>query len=1450
MSLSALSVAVSVLVLSCVALSSFLNARAAKGRTSVFLRRSRTARPWMLFCAGALALAGLAGCGGGNASMANEAEPQLAATPTFSPAGGSYASPQTVSISDRSPDSTIYFKTNGAISPNAWTVYTGPINVPASETVQAIATKSGDSDSIVSSAAFTIGGLNSTPPLGGAAPAVEHCDTGVLPAGSVDTDLEINGTSCTIDGTVNGGTYVYRNVNIWGGGTLTLADAKINFHAHSILVEDGGSLLAGVSNPVVGPVTIWLYGAQDDGVPPITCKSSPTCGVPQDIWISNLSLVSKTPQPPGAKCNPASNYPEASPVGSDCFYQYDVVDTNGPAGDFFSRKSLALSYGGTIYLRGAKGIRSGPIAATPSDSGTSWVRLTTTLKGGESSFTVDRPVPTWGPGDHIVLTSTDYLMSHNEEAVIQSVESSPPGSKITLESRVKFPHNGATYNFSSLPSTSGPQDDPNRPATLPSRSLETRAAVALLTRSIMVASEGTAPVLEDRSVDHFPTGSGFYGGQTIMRQGFQTYQVQGVEFYHLGQGGIIGRYPVHFHMDRTVPQPSVDPPFAGTYIADSSIHDSMTRFITVHATQDLMVLRNVGYRSIGHGFYLEDSTEINNKLYSNIGIEARAGVDDALNPRKVPGILARAGDSGADVFPFHSDYDHPSIFWIPNGYNDFRYNVAVGAGTCGACYWLPPSINSGPSVYETWSSYASMQTAGRGGLAPIENFVGNSCSTAMNSIQTVGNTGSCLAVAAAGNTDTSKLTAIANPNPLPNDKYPQMDGGLRQHATVCPNADQPGSNCSTVPICSGYGPNEAGCVVTTLDHYMTSFNWAQKNFAAVWLRGWWYLLRDSAVTDVQSGGLTFVTGGGYTRSDAAQGFWNLSQRVLFAGSTQPNNAATGVPENAYASNAGPFNPYGLTCPNPNLPYCVSSADDATFEIDSFSGAQRMISIYDGPSFEDSDAFMDVHTTQIGTLSQCKSGGNPAGSCRTSGWMNAYQSGAMQVPAGNDPNNVCVLPNAAIAWKQPNGFYYPPAFHSRNIAFQNVDIRHFVVQPLWLPQSFTPDITAVQNTYCAWEPADFTQFTDVDRQTELSDDDGAITGLVSGTPPNNEPSISITKDAFYNAPLVTPECASAPPKPGPGAEPTVDTSAYQYVSTAIFPTCAGPTAIIGGCRAVWGISCSNQQCYGVPLYRQFLTGSEFTAYQANPKNRPSIRMMGQGNGQRSTMTVNHGNYYIDTTLSQTDQQNAGATTTNVFLPNRQYEIYFIYATPQTHQTYSLYIGQVTQAEAMAAVQPGTVNINSDNFPFTANPSGNWITNKTYNSNTGVLTVTVDLGQQAAVFNTDRPKFCQPTTYCSIQGDGSCGHKNANGTIDSSVCGWSNKDIDCPIAGCFGFAITMPTSFVAAKQTDLPPAPIHFVGDTGSDPYFAAGTVKFSNVPQSVSGTQCYYNTPPVQTPATQ
>ena len=57
---------------------------------------------------------------------------------------------------------------------------------------------------------------------------------------------------------------------------------------------------------------------------------------------------------------------------------------------------------------------------------------------------------------------------------------------------------------------------------------------------------------------------------------------------------------------------------------------------------------------------------------------------------------------------------------------------------------------------------------------------------------------------------------------------------------------------------------------------------------------------------------------------------------------------------------------------------------------------------------------------------------------------------------------------AIAWKQSNGFYYPPAFHSNKLYFNNnVDIRHFVIEPLFLPGTFTTDYTQSQVRYCIY-----------------------------------------------------------------------------------------------------------------------------------------------------------------------------------------------------------------------------------------------------------------------------------------------------------------------------------------------------------------------------------------------
>jgi hypothetical protein len=79
-----------------------------------------------------------------------------AATPTFSPAAGTYLGTQSVSLNDVTTGATIYYTTNGTTPTTLSSVYNTPITVTASETIQAIAVASGYANSAVASAAYTI----------------------------------------------------------------------------------------------------------------------------------------------------------------------------------------------------------------------------------------------------------------------------------------------------------------------------------------------------------------------------------------------------------------------------------------------------------------------------------------------------------------------------------------------------------------------------------------------------------------------------------------------------------------------------------------------------------------------------------------------------------------------------------------------------------------------------------------------------------------------------------------------------------------------------------------------------------------------------------------------------------------------------------------------------------------------------------------------------------------------------------------------------------------------------------------------------------------------------------------------------------------------------------------------------------------------------------------------
>ena len=78
------------------------------------------------------------------------------ATPAFSPAGGTYVSSVTVSITDSTAGASIYYTTDGSAPTTSSTRYTGPIQITQTRTVRAMAAANGMADSGVASATYTI----------------------------------------------------------------------------------------------------------------------------------------------------------------------------------------------------------------------------------------------------------------------------------------------------------------------------------------------------------------------------------------------------------------------------------------------------------------------------------------------------------------------------------------------------------------------------------------------------------------------------------------------------------------------------------------------------------------------------------------------------------------------------------------------------------------------------------------------------------------------------------------------------------------------------------------------------------------------------------------------------------------------------------------------------------------------------------------------------------------------------------------------------------------------------------------------------------------------------------------------------------------------------------------------------------------------------------------------
>jgi hypothetical protein len=263
-----------------------------------------------------------------------------------------------------------------------------------------------------------------------------------------------------------------------------------------------------------------------------------------------------------------------------------------------------------------------------------WVKLGQTAKKGDGTVLLAEAVSGWRVGDHIIVTATQ---THNNGRERGTLRPGANGRQAYTEERT----------ITAIRDQSLTLDRPL--AQNHEVRGEYRGEVANLSRNVIVESAD-------------PTG---VRGHTMYHRG-SSGSISYAEFRHLGKEGVLGKYSLHFHL--------VGASMRGSSVVGASIWDSGNRWITIHGTNYLVVRDCVGYRSVGHGFYLEDGSEAYNVLDRNLAVQAFSG-------KPLPG----------QFLPF--DRNDGAGFWWANSQSSFTRNVAVECDRYGYRYEATPDSN-------------------------------------------------------------------------------------------------------------------------------------------------------------------------------------------------------------------------------------------------------------------------------------------------------------------------------------------------------------------------------------------------------------------------------------------------------------------------------------------------------------------------------------------------------------------------------------------------------------------------------------------------------------------------------------------------------------------------------------------------------------------------------------
>ena len=274
-----------------------------------------------------------------------------------------------------------------------------------------------------------------------------------------------------------------------------------------------------------------------------------------------------------------------------------------------------------------------------------WTKLSKTAAKGANRIEVLNAAG-WRVGDEIVLASTDFDPRQAEKRTITAID----GNRLTLDRPLDYMHFGEiTYG------------------------VDERGEVGLLTRNIRIQAS------EDAEQTYF--------GGHIMAMAQSDVKISGIELYRMGQHLTLARYPMHWHLVGDA---------SGQYIKNSAIHDTYSRCVTVHGTDNALIENNVTYNTVGHCFFVEDGIEKGNEFIRNLAIQTKCHptlecvpTNIAPNGEMPPLFFDRAAyrqesfHGGKTLLP--SD-NTASSFWITNPDNSYIDNVAAGSDQAG--FWL------------------------------------------------------------------------------------------------------------------------------------------------------------------------------------------------------------------------------------------------------------------------------------------------------------------------------------------------------------------------------------------------------------------------------------------------------------------------------------------------------------------------------------------------------------------------------------------------------------------------------------------------------------------------------------------------------------------------------------------------------------------------------------------